>query len=70
MRQTHSLGIPYYVNQAEFQRHPIWDSIPAERKSEPRAGKYSQPLRKFESTIDNNYVVTLREEVSAGRVSE
>lgn len=63
-RQTHSLGIPYYVNQAEFERHPIWESIPEERRNEPRAGRWSQALRKFESGVDNSYVVNLREEVS------
>ncbi len=62
-RQTNNLGVNYYVNQAEFVKHPIWESIPEERRNEPRAGRWSQPLRKLEQGIDQNYVVNLREEV-------
>jgi DnaJ homolog subfamily B member 12 len=52
-RTTHSLGIPYHVNAAEFSRHPIAAEIARSGKSdEPQA---LHALHRFEERVDRTF---------------
>jgi DnaJ homolog subfamily B member 12 len=52
-RTTHSLGVQYHVNAAEFSRHPIAAEI-------ARSGKSNEPqslpsLHRFEERVDRTF---------------
>lgn len=64
MRNTAGLDVPYYVNQAAWEKHPIHESIPEAKRSDPKAGRFSNDLRKFEQTVEQRYVTHLRDAVS------
>ncbi|KAL7416064.1 hypothetical protein BDY24DRAFT_433487 [Mrakia frigida] len=55
-RQTSTYSIPYFVNQKQFESHPIWESIPEARRGEEKAGKWSGELRKWEREVEMGYV--------------
>lgn len=65
-RQTSSINVDYYVNPAEWRRHPIYETIPVDKRRESQAAKYSSKLRKWETEIEQSYVSTLRNQVSTG----
>lgn len=56
LRQTATYSIPYYVDQAKFEQHALWESIPEGRRGEQRAGKWSNDLRKWEREVEVTYV--------------
>ncbi|CDZ97232.1 Molecular chaperone (DnaJ superfamily) [Phaffia rhodozyma] len=65
-RLTSKFSVPYYVNPAEFNRHPIFESIPGSQKSNPKAGIYSSELRKFEEQeVELGYVKQLNSRCNA-----
>jgi len=55
-RQTSTYSVPYYVNQKQFEGHPIWESIPVEKRGEEKAGRWSGELRKWEKEVEMGYV--------------
>lgn len=63
-KQTSSIHVDYYVNPREWQKHPIYESIPVDKRSLDQAGTYSNKLKRFESGIEQHYVSTLRRQVS------
>ncbi|KAJ9124369.1 hypothetical protein QFC22_001169 [Naganishia vaughanmartiniae] len=63
-RVTSGLGIPYFVDKAEWERHPIYESIPEKARSQPKAGRQSTKLRQFENGVEQYYVRTLQTQVS------
>jgi len=65
-KQTSSINVDYYVNPREWQRHPIYESIPVEKRGQEQAGAYSNKLKRFESGIEQHYVSTLRRQVRRG----
>ena len=50
-RETHGLNVKYFVNQAEFSNHPIWEDVTAASK----AGRVSSLLNNFERSVEHNY---------------
>ncbi|KAJ9109855.1 hypothetical protein QFC19_001834 [Naganishia cerealis] len=63
-RVTSGLGIPYFVDKAEWERSPIYESIPENLRGEPKAGRQSSKLRQFENGVEQYYVRTLQTQVS------
>lgn len=63
-RMTSGLGIPYFVDKAEWERHPIYESIPESSRDKPKAGRQSSKLRQFENGVEQYYVRTLQTQVS------
>jgi len=59
-RYTVSRNVPYYVNAKQFTTHPIWDSIPADRREDTRAGAASTKLKTFESHVESSYASVLQ----------
>ncbi|KZP01454.1 DnaJ-domain-containing protein [Calocera viscosa TUFC12733] len=59
-RYTLSRNVPYYVNTRQFTKHPIWDSIPVDRRQEVRAGKASSKLKTFEGHVESSYASVLQ----------
>lgn len=56
-RLTTRFEVPYYVNPGQFARHPIWESIPVGQKANPKAGRWSADLRRFEEQeVELGYV--------------
>ncbi|KAH7105761.1 DnaJ-domain-containing protein [Auriculariales sp. MPI-PUGE-AT-0066] len=55
-RRTSALDIPYYVNSPEFQKHPIYQSIPEEARASDKAGASSATLYKFERGIERAHL--------------
>ena len=69
-RQTSSIHVDYYVNPREWQKHPIYESLPSEKRDLAQASTWSSRLRRFENGIEQNWVSHLRQRVSlVGRVS-
>lgn len=66
-KQTSSINVDYWVNPREWQRHPIFESIPEGKRGMEQAGTYSNKLKRFESGIEQHYVSTLRQQVSETR---
>ncbi|KZT56895.1 DnaJ-domain-containing protein [Calocera cornea HHB12733] len=54
-RYTLSRNVPYYVNTRQFTKHPIWESIPVDRREDGRAGSASSKLKAFEGHIESSY---------------
>lgn len=61
---TSGLGVPYYVDKAVWERHPIYESIPEGVRDSPKAGRQSSKLRQFENGVEQYYVRTLQTQVS------
>ena len=61
-KQTSSINVDYWVNPREWQRHPIFESIPEGKRGMEQAGTYSNKLKRFESGIEQHYVSTLRQQ--------
>lgn len=64
---TSGLGIPYYVDKAEWERHPIYESIPESVRNQAQAGRQSSKLRQFENGVEQYYVRTLQTQVRSFR---
>ncbi|KAF8317757.1 uncharacterized protein EI90DRAFT_2943014 [Cantharellus anzutake] len=59
-RITSDYKVPYYVDNAEFERHPIYQSIPAASRPLKQAGASSYKLHVFEQLVERTYVDTVR----------
>lgn len=59
-RLTSSYKVPYYVNGPEFERHPIYQSIPVTSRPYKEAGGTSYKLRQFEQSVERTYVDIIR----------
>lgn len=68
MRNTAGLDVPYYVNNDAWVKHPIYSSIPEDKRTETKAGMWSPDLRQFEKGVEQRYVQLLNEQVSFLRV--
>ncbi|KAI5449927.1 Chaperone protein dnaJ [Naganishia albida] len=66
-RMTSGLGIPYFVDKAEWERHPIYESIPESSRDKPKAGRQSSKLRQFENGVEQYYVRTLQTQCEQGK---
>ena len=63
-KQTSSINVDYYVNPREWSRHPIYESIPEDKRGQKQAGTYSNKLKRFEADIEQHFISTLRQQVS------
>jgi len=59
-RLTSGYKVPYYVDGVEFERHPIYQSIPVASRPSKEAGGTSYKLRLFEQNVERRYVDILR----------
>jgi DnaJ family protein B protein 12 len=62
-RNTWQRGIPYWVNQPEWESSAIWQHVPENRRGEG-AASYSSKVRQFERGVENVYIRRLQNEVS------
>ncbi|KAK1922417.1 endoplasmic reticulum protein [Papiliotrema laurentii] len=60
-RNTWQRGIPYWVNQPEWESSAIWQHVPENRRGEG-AASYSSKVRQFERGVENVYIRRLQNE--------
>lgn len=58
-RQTEQLGVPYFVNAAEFAKHPVIGAEMAREKAGSAQGQKGQGLANFERNVEQTYTQNL-----------
>ncbi|ORX38941.1 hypothetical protein BD324DRAFT_617944 [Kockovaella imperatae] len=61
-RQTFFRGVPYWVNQKEWEGSKVWESVPEARREDKNAALFSTKVKLFERGVENVYINRLHNE--------
>jgi len=68
LRYTTPHKIPYYVNQKQFTKHPIWEALSPDARKAPQAGSvaHSAILKSFEKKIEERFAQSYWDQCQRG----